>query len=619
MSSTEKNKKWFRRITGVILLLVIGWIINIIWFKPFSLSSFFERYFIEKNLLSPELMTRTHLYEKWTLGMLSGNLDDFSEENTKRKEAFINRSFDLLVAFKHKTKSFQEKVSIEILEKQLEDHIIKREQFANFHHEINHLDGPHVYLPDFLLNIHHIKNLKDAQNYIKRVEKIATRLEQSIQKILQNDEESESALAVKNNVVLPPRFILEHIVYQLNLFLSFDSIHQNIIYKDFLKKIEQCECVRPEAQSEFLYEIKQIIEDELVPAYQAYLKKILFLKEIADEKAGLSQYENGDIYYTHLLGFYLTEEISADSLYQMAEIEIEETEAKMREITNQLGYPSQMPINKIMQQLANDKRFMHKPNNKGELQFFDSLRHDIEEFRKKSERLFYAIPNIAVDILRMNLLMEPYSPLVEYVPCAIDKQRHAKMLFNLIDWPEIPKYRIRPLVARFIFPGHHLQVSFQIEAKHLPTFRRTIELYAFSEGWNHYAQHMALDSGFFQSPYEKLAVLYDDLLLASKILADIGIHRYGWTRQQAIQTLEKITLKPQREIMAEVDECIIFPAKATAYLYGYKKIIKLLQNWKNFRKEKFDIREFHQILLEDGCIPLNKLEQKFTHYQELPN
>jgi len=601
-------QKWIKRCFVILILVAFCWLVNITWFKPFTIDSFFERYFIEHNLASPELMSRVHLFEKWTLKLFSGKWDDLSEENMRHHDAFITHHFDMLIGFKDKSLSAQELISAELLENQLEDYIIRREQFADFHYEINHINGAHVFLPDFLMHIHQIRTLKDAEKYIERLGGIATRIEQPIQKLFVKQE--DGTLTVNPKVVLPPKFILNHVAAQVKRFLAFDSIQNNILYKDFLHKIEIRDNIKPEAKAELLYELKIILEDELVPVYQTYLEQVNLLNENTSDDAGLSQYETGDLYYAYLLRYHLTEDISPDTLYAMAEQEIEEIQSKMRNITDDLGYSHTLSLGKIMRTLAMDKRFMHSPNTRGEMQFFDSLRRDIDEFKTKSKKLFYRVPDVFVDVSRMNPLMEAYTPLIEYIPGSIDQERHAKMLFNLIDWPEIPKFRIRPLVARHIFPGHHLQSSFQIQAQHLPTFRRALEITAYSEGWNHYAQQLAQENQFFHDPYEKLSVLHDDLLLAAKILADIGMHRYDWSREKAIETIYIITEKPEREIIAEVDECVIFPGKAPAYLYGYKKIINLRNQWKEYKKDQFDIREFHQLILEDGQISLRKLEQK---------
>jgi len=173
-----------------------------------------------------------------------------------------------------------------------------------------------------------------------------------------------------------------------------------------------------------------------------------------------------------------------------------------------------------------------------------------------------------------------------------------------------PKYEMEALTLHEAVPGHHLQIARAQELKNLPDFRRNAGYTAYVEGWGLYAESLGTEMGFYTDPYSKSGQLTYEMWRACRLVVDTGMHTLGWSRQQAIDFMKENTAKTENDIIVEIDRYIVWPGQALAYKIGELKIKELRAQARQELGERFDIRTFHNALLDDGPLPLDLLEKR---------
>jgi len=196
----------------------------------------------------------------------------------------------------------------------------------------------------------------------------------------------------------------------------------------------------------------------------------------------------------------------------------------------------------------------------------------------------------------------------------MDGSRPGVFYANLYDIKATPKYSMRTLAYHEAIPGHHFQLAVQQEQKDLPFFRRLIPFPAYSEGWGLYAERLAWEMGLQEDPYDNIGRLQAELFRAVRLVVDTGIHAMRWSREEAIDYMLANTGMAESDVVAEIERYFVMPGQATAYKVGMIKILELRDYAKAELGDRFDIREFHNVVLTNGSVPLDILEQLVRDY-----
>jgi uncharacterized protein (DUF885 family) len=260
--------------------------------------------------------------------------------------------------------------------------------------------------------------------------------------------------------------------------------------------------------------------------------------------------------------------------------------------------------------LRTDPRFYYK--NPDDL--VAGYSHISKQADGKLPELFAELPRTPYGIKVIPDYEAPAQTTAYYQPSAADGSRAGFYMINTYKLDTRPKYEMEALTLHESVPGHHLQIARSQELKGLPDFRRNARYTAYIEGWALYAESLGTEMGFYTDPYSKFGQLTYEIWRACRLVVDTGMHAFGWSRQQAIDFMKENTAKTENDIIVEVDRYIVWPGQALAYKMGELKIKELRAKASKELGARFDVRKFHNAVLDDGPLPLDLLEQRISEW-----
>ena len=310
-----------------------------------------------------------------------------------------------------------------------------------------------------------------------------------------------------------------------------------------------------------------------------------------------------------------TTTLNLDEVHELGLREVARIESEMRAILDANGFAGQ-PIGQAMDKLAKDPRFLYANDDKGRV---DALAQYTELITQAAERsskeLFLTTPRAKIEVRRVPEFKEATAPGAYYEPPAMDGTRPGIFFANLRDMNEVPKWSMPTLAYHEGVPGHHWQISTAEELKGVPQFRKVIPFTAYVEGWALYCEWLAKQAGWYdKDPFGNLGRLRDELFRAVRLVVDTGIHAKRWTREQAIAYMHEKTGMGEKEVKSEIERYIVAPGQACAYKIGMLKIQELRARAEKELDERFDQREFHDVVLKNGGLPLEILEEQVNSY-----
>jgi uncharacterized protein (DUF885 family) len=229
--------------------------------------------------------------------------------------------------------------------------------------------------------------------------------------------------------------------------------------------------------------------------------------------------------------------------------------------------------------------------------------------KTRLDELFITKPKADLVVKRVEEFREKSTGAAFYDHPTPDGSRPGRFYVNLYDMNQVPIYQLEALAYHEGTPGHHMQIAIAQELNELPKFRRFGSYTAYSEGWGLYTELIPKEMNLYEDPYQDFGRLSMELLRAARLVVDPGIHYKKWTREQAIEYFNKNTAEPAGECVKAIERYIIWPGQATAYKIGMNKILELRKKAKDKLGDKFDIKEFHDVILTSGPVPLNTMEE----------
>jgi uncharacterized protein (DUF885 family) len=400
-----------------------------------------------------------------------------------------------------------------------------------------------------------------------------------------------------------PKSLIKKVLPQLETMTTTD-LDQHLFYSP-IRKFPDSFSAEDKEKLSARYADKVL--NKIVPTYQE-LHNFMAAEysDAARTSSGISAVEGGKNYYAHAIKKYTTTEMSAEEIHQLGLDEVARIGNEMNKIKEQVGFTGDL------------KHFFDHVRNRKELMTFRDPQEVIDNFyaiRDKMmpqvNKLFELQPKTPFEVRRTEAFRET-SASAEYNPGSLEVGR-AGIFYVPI--PKVEKYNVysdEDLFLHEAIPGHHFQISLQQENTNLPSFRKNLWYSAYGEGWALYTESLGKELGLYEDPYQYFGMLGAEMHRAIRLVVDTGLHAKGWSREKAIQYSLDNEAESEPSIISEIERYMANPGQALSYKIGQLKIRELRKRAETELGKDFDIRVFHRIVLESGCIPLSYLEDKIN-------
>ena len=438
-------------------------------------------------------------------------------------------------------------------------------------------------------------NVKDYENYLARMRAFPTKLDQTIDLMKRG---------VKEGWV-PPKIILVSVPDQIKA--QFEKmIEESPLFKPFK---DFPESIPSEEQTRLIDEMLSVLTEYVYPAYETlYSYFIESYLPSCGESIACKDFPNGDVYYKYQIKSYTTTNLTAEEIHQIGLGEVDRIRAEMKKVINMTEFKGS--FDEFLTFLRTDSQF-----------YFTSEDELLNEYRmicKKADaelpKFFGLLPRLPYGVKPIPDYQAPASPTAYYYSGSQEAGRAGFFMANTYKLETRPKYEMEALSIHEAVPGHHLQITLAQELDNIPKFRRYGGYTAFVEGWGLYSEKLAEEMGFYEDPYSKFGQLTYEMWRACRLVVDTGMHTLGWTRQEAIDFMLSNTAKTENDVTVEIDRYIAWPGQALAYKIGELKIRELRSKAEKEMGENFNIRDFHDVVLGHGAVPLDILEKHVNEY-----
>ena len=602
-----KTKKFFKYfgLTFAVLLIIGGSFIAHEWYaRPFFINNYFNRAFIQFIWDKPETLTSLGVLEQ--LGMNGHNADwnDDTEAASDRDFEFLDEVMATLAEYDEDKLTEAEILSVKVLKELLGDPQQGR-KFRYHSYPVNQLYGLQNRIPRFLDTFHQVRSREDAEHYISRLSKIDTKLEQNMEGLLIREERG----------IIPPTFVIDKSVEIMQEFVA-QPAEENVLYASFAGKLEDVETLTDSDRQTLLDAAKTEIEGTVYPAYRKYIDYFSALRRKSTDDAGVWKLPDGKAFYNYALRNNTTTDMTADEIHAIGLSEVSRIQTEMLQIFAAEGYDTSLGVKALFGQLAEEPRFYYPDTDEGRAQILEDYAAIIDEIEEGVAAAFNIVPKADIEVKRVPEFSEQTSAGAYYTGPSRDGSRPGIFYANLYDIKATPKYGMRTLAYHEGVPGHHFQIAMQRELEGIPEFRKESFFTSFAEGWALYAERLAWEMGFQDDPYDNLGRLQAELFRAVRLVVDTGIHAKRWSREEAIDYMLENTGMTEGEVVVEIERYIVSPGQATAYKVGMMEFLRLREEAQETLGDKFDIREFHDVVLRNGALPLTALRELVMQYIE---
>ena len=557
----------------------------------------FDELFKAAVMRSP--MYQTYLgikddYDKW---------DDISEANTLKELAITKKDLATVQAIDESKLDAQAKISrtlyIQSLENEIADH---KWRFHSY--PVNQMFGLHSQIPAFLINQHSISNEKEAQDYISRVNGTEKLLNQLVDNLKLREELG----------IIVPKFVFEHVIRDSNNIITgapFDNGDASTVLADFTRKVNEL-TIDDAKKSALIKEVETALTTHLKPGYDNLITYLTYLETKADDRDGAWKFPEGEAYFNNALKRTTTTDLTANEIHEIGLSEVKRIHDEMRVIKDKVGFEGD--LNAFMEFMRNDKQFYYADNEEGKARYLSEAVALIDDMKGRLDTLFLTKPKAELKVKAVEAFREKSAGKAFYQSPAPDGSRPGIYYANLYDMEAMPTYQMAALAYHEGIPGHHMQMAIKQELEDMPMFRKFGGYTAHTEGWGLYSEMIPKEIGLYQDPYSDFGRLAMELWRACRLVVDTGIHTKKWTREQGIEYYVSNTPNAKSDAVKMVERHIVMPSQATAYKIGMLKIVELREKAKVALGDKFDIREYHDIILKNGPVPLNVLEDFVDEY-----
>jgi uncharacterized protein (DUF885 family) len=519
----------------------------------------------------------------------------FSKDNFEKEAAFAKAQLEKLAKISDKELSETDAISLELLKFKLQERVdyFEYEMYLNpllsdsgFHSSWNYMVRP-------------VGSYEEAKFYLKRLEAMPDVVDQYLPLLREGLEKGVSQ----------PRVIFNG--YESTYDTHIPKTNEAVDDHYFLSPIKNLTTYITPAQKDSLWVLgREVITQKVIPSFQRI--KEFFETEYYPKtrtSIGVSETPNGAAYYQNRIDYYTTLDLTADEIHQKGLSEVARIRAQMEKIIKEVNFDGSFAD--FLHFLRTDEQFYAKTPE----QLLMIARDMAKRADAQLPRFFKTLPRKPYGVAPVPDAIAPKYTGGRYVGTSKNSLEPGYYWVNTYDLPSRPLYTLPSLTVHEAVPGHHLQGSLNNElGDSIPQFRRNMYLSAYGEGWGLYTEYLAAEMGMYTTPYERFGQLTYEMWRACRLVVDTGIHAKGWTREQVVDYMASNTALSLHEVNTETDRYISWPGQALSYKIGEIKIRELRKTATFNLADKFDIREFHEVILEQGTVTLEILEKRVKEW-----
>jgi uncharacterized protein (DUF885 family) len=551
--------------------------------------------------------------EKTRLGRKEGydEIDDFSESAVDAQLEWRRGTVEeLRHSFDYDLLTSEAKTSYDVWIYQYEEAEAAR-PFQRRSFIFEQMNGAQSGLPQFLINFHTVASPEEMRAYVSRIGGIARALTQL----------TERAQLAAEEGVRPSRFAYEGVLEQARAVITgapFEGEGDSPLWSDAREKIDaliDAGVIDDARADSFRADVRSALVERLVPAYRSLIEWVEAELPYADETAtGVWKLPDGAAYYEQRLASSTTTQLGADDIHEIGLAEVARIRAEMEQIKSAVGFDG--TLDEFFAFVRDDDQFYFPDTDEGREAYLDEAREHLARIGQRLPEFFGVLPKADLVVRRVEPFREQPGGAQHYYPGAPDGSRPGVFYAHLADMRAMPRPQLEVIAYHEGVPGHHMQISIMQELTSVPAFRTQTFFNAYVEGWALYAELLAKEMGAYEDPYADFGRLTTEIWRAIRLVLDTGLHAMQWTEEDAVEYFIANSPAAEGQIRSEVRRYIVWPGQATGYKIGMLEIMRLREEAERELGEAFDLRDFHDMVLGGGALPLSILEHRIDEWKE---
>lgn len=558
------------------------------------LTAFLDAAFDKGVALSPESQTSLGLKTNYD------KLDDYTSAEGEKQMKLAEETLAAMRAqFDPAKLSPQGRLSYRLYEKSVENQR-RQYQFRDYGFPVSTNGSPAGRIPVFLINEHRVDTADDARAYISRIAE-TDRVMREVAAEMRD--QAAKGIVPPQMVFAPARADAQKVLVGA----PFTSGSDSTVLADFRKKVTALSIPQGE-KDKLIADASAALTGRFKRGFDTLFAVLDEIEPKATGNNGAWSLPNGEAYYDARLSAYTTTDLTADQIHKIGLDQVAAIRKEMEAIKDRVGFKGDLKA--FFEYIRTDPKFRYSNDQAGREQYLADARAVIARMMAKAPEYFRTLPKAALEVRAVEKWREGTASTAFYNRPAPDGSRPGIYYVNLVDMTQTQKIQMEGISVHEGAPGHHFQIARQQELQGLPRFRLFGGYSAYSEGWGLYTERLAKEMGGYADPYSEFGMLSLQMWRAIRLVTDTGLHAKRWTRDQAVQYFLDNSSISKGDVEREVNRYINNPGQATSYMIGQLKIAELRKKAETQLGPKFDIRDFHEVILSGGAVPLDVLEEQ---------
>jgi uncharacterized protein (DUF885 family) len=595
-----------------VLLLAVWAGYRIGFGKPFTINQLADRQAFVYLTGDPQLLTTLGLVDGTVLDFHSGQLTPVTVARRDRDFARLQRFLRELDQFDRSSLDAKDRLTWDVLHEFYSDALALKAfawvSSASALYPFDQLDGLQTSLPNFLLTVHVIRNLKTARSYVQRLEQVGEVIDQGIDEMQRQ----------RRLGVTPPAAVIDRTMAVVADFLQ-PVPAEHPLAAEFRARLRNLSDIDPSIRAELERRSAAAVRDRVYPAYRRLTGALAELRSEAQRNLadGMERLPDGAAAYAAYLRLGTTSGLAPGQIHAIGLREVERITGEAEAVMRGQGL-TRGTVGERLAEMARDPRFAFPRTDEGRQQLLARYREILQQVQQRLPDFFEAIPGQQLTVERVPAFSEKSAPAAYFEPAALDGSRPGVFFANLRDPAETPQWTMKTLAYHEGIPGHFFQISIAQKIPGLPLIRQQPIFNAYAEGWALYAEHLAKEMGMYEGdPFGDLGRLQAELFRAVRLVVDTGLHAERWSREQAIDYMVAQTGMSRSDVTTEVERYMVVPGQACGYKVGMLKMLELRERARAALGGRFNLKEFHRVLLQDGGLPLESLDHVVDDWLKL--